>query len=202
MPIALTPSTAATVFTVNGVGMSDSFSVAAQGTYTFSAIKTGNFSSLVFVLQNVFGYQSLNVATWDVVASPSFSFTLNPGATYRFSCTSFAGGTSALVTTRMQNGTTIVPSQIASFALNGWTPIVAPIDCDYYWVIENKDGSAMMRGSNPNDATTQYEISADESYALIVPPSVGNSPRFKMGDTVTYLQSTGGNGPAVVEFYL
>ena len=84
-----------------------------------------------------------------------------------------------------------------------WVPIVAPIGCNYYAIIGNFDGSAMMRCSDPNDANTEYEIPAGGGFALFVPPHPPNLsiPRYSPGSVVTYLMALSGVGPVICEFF-
>lgn len=90
-------------------------------------------------------------------------------------------------------------SRIKQFPLTttDWAPIVAPQDCNYYLIIGNQDGTVLLRCSDPADPTSAYTIR--DYFALVVPPV--SSPRFKAGDTVTYLKAQSGTGPAIVEFY-
>ncbi len=93
-------------------------------------------------------------------------------------------------------------SQIAQFPLSTtqWTPIIAPIDCNYYLIIGNQDGSAMLRCSDDTDASTVYTMQTGGWFSFLSPVFSRNY-RFKTGDVVTYVKATSGTGPAIVEFY-
>jgi hypothetical protein len=85
-----------------------------------------------------------------------------------------------------------------------YVAIIAPIDCNYYMVIQNADGSAMARSSDGTDAHS-YTIPADGWFGFSATPQAAglpSTPRYKTGDTVTFLKALSGVGPAVVEFYL
>jgi hypothetical protein len=102
-----------------------------------------------------------------------------------------------------------VNTAIRQFAISTseWTPIVTPIDCSYFILIGNQDGSAMQRCSDPNDITTSYTMQAGGWYALNasgvgVTGWNGKPARFPAGATVTYIKALSGVGPVIVEFIL
>jgi hypothetical protein len=83
-----------------------------------------------------------------------------------------------------------------------WIAIVSPIACNHYYVIGNSDDSPMSRGSDPDNASTQYVMPSGVGYLLGVPWPAGKyRPRFNAGETVTFLMSAGGT-TATVEFTL
>jgi len=93
-------------------------------------------------------------------------------------------------------------SHISQFPLTTteWTAILAPIDCNYFLIIGNQDGSAMMRCSDDTDPTTAYTMPVNGWFSFLSPVFYRNY-RFRHGDTVTFLKATSGTGPAIVEFY-
>jgi hypothetical protein len=99
---------------------------------------------------------------------------------------------------------TEINSAIRRFALSTteWTPIVAPINCNYFLIIGSSDGSAMHRCSDPNNAESAYEIPPGGWYSMMAPtPSTGVAwYRYRPGDAVTYLKATAGNPMVFVEF--
>lgn len=96
-------------------------------------------------------------------------------------------------------------SAIRKFAITTteYTGIVAPIDCDYFLIIGNVDGTAMIRSSDGTDANS-YQIPAGGWYSMLAPPTtfLGSAPRYRSGYTVTYIKATTGVGPVAVEFVL
>jgi hypothetical protein len=202
MPTAVSANAATAVGTFTGTGMSDTFTVPEDGEYVFTTELSSGVVVLQLSLLSATAFQNQILQSWDAVANPSITAALKAAMVYRISATNLVGGTATVL---VQSSTAASPpTKIAQFPLSQseFTAIVAPIDCNYYWVIENLDGSALYRCSNPADPTTVYEIPQGTSYALIVPAVPANSPRFPQGSIVTYLKSAGGSGPAVMEFYL
>lgn len=100
-------------------------------------------------------------------------------------------------------------SRIQQFALStaSWTPVIAPINCSYYIIVGNQDGTAMLRCSDPNDPNSSYTMPAGGWYSLLAtgpvyPNDPGNTCRYKAGTVMTYLKALTGAGPAIVEFIL
>jgi hypothetical protein len=93
---------------------------------------------------------------------------------------------------------------IRVFALtnSGWTAITAPAACNYFDIIGTVDGSAMLRSSDPTNASAQYTIPANGWYSMVatVHSRDAASGRFATGETVTYLQATVASVNVVVEF--
>lgn len=83
---------------------------------------------------------------------------------------------------------------------NQYVPIVAPIDCNYFMIIGNADGSntPMQRSSDGTDANS-YTIPAGGWYSFLAPTRRPYT-RFKIGETVTFIKVTAGVGPVIVEF--
>lgn len=95
-----------------------------------------------------------------------------------------------------------IASAIRKFALitTAYTPIIAPICCNYYLIIGNQDGSAMLRSSDGTDANS-YEMPAGGWYSMMAPPMIlAFQCRFQQGNIVTWLKAVAGVGPAIVEF--
>jgi len=96
-----------------------------------------------------------------------------------------------------------VGSQIARFALaqDQWTPIVAPLQCSYYMIIGNNDGSEMGRCSNTEDQSTWYMMPAGGAWFAFDVPALYKRYRFNKGDIVTFLKATSPGTVAIVEFF-
>jgi len=92
------------------------------------------------------------------------------------------------------------PNPIRRFPLqtDQWTPIVTPVDCSHFAILGNADGSPMLRSSDPQDQNAWHQLTG--SYAFIVAPPGGCRTRWRAGDTLGYLKSVAGTGPAIVEF--
>ena len=101
------------------------------------------------------------------------------------------------------------PSAIRLFTISSsaYTPIVTPIDCNYYMIVQNVDGSALVRSSDGTDANS-YTMGAGTWYSMTssIAAPVGSKspmgPRYPAGSVVTYIKSKTGTGPVVVEFVL
>src|ERR1700676_1889169 len=53
---------------------------------------------------------------------------------------------------------------------SGFTAIVAPIPCNYYAVLGSDDGSALIRSSDPTNASAAYQMPGGTIYGLVAPP--------------------------------
>ena len=84
-------------------------------------------------------------------------------------------------------------------AADSWTPIVAPADCNYFFVT-NSDGTAMYECSDPENVETCCTVPAADWFSVSAPRF--GPVRFRAGDTVTYLKATTAVGPAIVKFVL
>ena len=95
-----------------------------------------------------------------------------------------------------------VGSQIAKFTLDvdNWTTIIAPLNCSYYMIIGNSDGSAMKRCSDSTDLNTCYTMPAGEWFSYSV-PAFYKKWRFMQNDIVTILKATVPGTIVTVEFY-
>lgn len=86
-----------------------------------------------------------------------------------------------------------------------WTAIVAPIDCMGV-AIKNSALVDLRLRTDSGDATTQDTIPAGSIETIAAPrhnSSVqdgGSGTRFYAGDTIAYLQSASGTGPALLTF--
>jgi hypothetical protein len=86
-----------------------------------------------------------------------------------------------------------------------WTAIVTPIDCMSVSVRNSALANLWIR-TDSGDPTTQDIISAGSVETIDSPRPSPNlwgatsGPRFLAGDTVAYLQSASGTGPAVITF--
>jgi len=83
-----------------------------------------------------------------------------------------------------------------------FTPIVAPINCDYYAILGTQGGGAVIRSMDPDDDQAQHVIAPGGWYALVVPKSrySGREYRFQKSETVMYAKSTGPDDTVIVEF--
>lgn len=103
---------------------------------------------------------------------------------------------------------------IRLFALNTstYTPIVTPIDCNFYLIVGADDGTAMRRSSDGTDPNS-YLIPAGGWYGFVAPTTmIAQNPlptkakdviaviRWFAGDTVTYIKASAGTPKAIVEF--
>jgi hypothetical protein len=121
--IILNPGNTSTVIptaTSQALAVSGLFDTLDSAVVLFTATKVGSFSTLTFNLQvwDPVGNQFQTLATWDAVASGTFSNYLkfNPNF-YRLVCTGFVGGTSVAVTAQpasIMTGTTTSPFSIAA----------------------------------------------------------------------------------------
>ena len=82
---------------------------------------------------------------------------------------------------------------------NQYVPITAPIACNYFAIL-SCGGNPVMRSSDPDNPAAEYELEAYGGYALLGQPHT--IYRFAKDETVTYLKSLSGTGPAIVEFTL
>ncbi len=86
-----------------------------------------------------------------------------------------------------------------------WTAIVAPIDCMGV-AIRNSALVNLLIRTDSGDATTQDTIAAGNIETISVPrhsggvQDAGSGTRFCAGDTIAYLQSASGTGPAQLTF--
>jgi hypothetical protein len=86
-----------------------------------------------------------------------------------------------------------------------WTPVVAPIDCMAV-SIKNSALVDLKIRTDSGDATTQDTIPAGSAESVLAPRHSSHlhdasfGLRFLAGDTVAYLQSTSGTGPALLTF--
>jgi hypothetical protein len=123
-------------------------------------------------------------------------------------------------------------SAIRNFPLSSseYTPIIAPIACNYYIIIGNTSGDSMRRSSDGTEANS-YLMAAGSWYSAMAPankstnqetapmqtsssrpPGLGQqkpvttgpqaTTRYRAGQPVTYLKASAGVGPVVVEFLL
>ena len=95
-----------------------------------------------------------------------------------------------------------VGSYIKQFPLSmdQWTPIVCPLNCAYYMIIGNTDGSAMERCSDSSDPTTAYQMPPLGWFSYQC-TAFYQRYRFTVGNVVTYLKATQLGTIAIVEFY-
>jgi hypothetical protein len=95
-----------------------------------------------------------------------------------------------------------IGSQIKKFSLdhNNWVPILTPLNCSYYMIIGNSDGSAMSRCSDSDDPSTCYTIPAGGWFSYSV-PAFYKKWRFMQGDVVTILKATVPGTVVIIEFY-
>ena len=104
--------------------------------------------------------------------------------------------------------------EIRVFALNAstYTPIVTPIDCNFYNIMGTSDGTAMRRSSDGTDENSHI-IPASDWYSFEAPVNiVVQNPvptkakdvvgqiRWMAGYTVTYLKAISGTPDVSVEF--
>jgi hypothetical protein len=93
---------------------------------------------------------------------------------------------------------------IRTFAITSeaWTPIIAPINCDYYAILGTLNGAAVIRSSDSSNSQAQHVLSAGGSYALVVPKSgfSGLAYRFRASGIVMYLKSAGVDDQVIIEF--
>lgn len=83
---------------------------------------------------------------------------------------------------------------------NTWTALVTPVDCNYYYIVGTVDGSAFLRCTDTSDANTSYTVPSGNGFLFYL-PNIFGVPRFKSGDTVTFLKSVAG-ASVVTEFNL
>lgn len=93
---------------------------------------------------------------------------------------------------------------IRVFPINstGYTPIVAPIPCNYFLIQGTSDGSAMVRSSDGTDVNS-YPFVAGGWYSFLAPPnpwSRKSTVRYQPGAVVTYLKAANGSPNVVMEF--
>jgi len=93
---------------------------------------------------------------------------------------------------------------IRTFPINSseFTPIIAPINCDYYAILGTLNGVAVIRSSDPSNPQAQHVLAAGGSYAFIVPKSgfSGKQYRFQASAEVMYLKSSGIDDQVIIEF--
>jgi hypothetical protein len=91
--------------------------------------------------------------------------------------------------------------QIRRFDLNTdtYTPIVAPCDCNYFFVT-NSDGTKMLECSDTENQDSWCEVPANDWFSVSAPRT--GPVRFRAGEIVTYLKATTGVGPAIAKFVL
>lgn len=80
-----------------------------------------------------------------------------------------------------------------------YIPVIAPVACNYFGLLDCGP-APVMRSSDPSNPDAEYQLNIHGGCGL-----VGQSHtlyRFQVGETVTYLKSTSGVGPAIVEFIL
>jgi hypothetical protein len=86
-----------------------------------------------------------------------------------------------------------------------WTPIVVPIDCNYFG-LKNSDGSALILRTDMNDAGTEDALSPGGQETVTSGPSLGflsgGSARFPQGATALWVKATAGVGPVIVTWVL
>ena len=84
-----------------------------------------------------------------------------------------------------------------------WTPIVAPIVCNYFGC-KNLDGSALLLRTDVNDDQTEDTLPANAQEGVIatVVASMVGAPRFQEGEPVFWVKATVGVGPVIVTWVL
>ena len=82
---------------------------------------------------------------------------------------------------------------------NEYVPIIAPMACNYFAIL-SCGANPVIRSSDPDNPDAEYQMNAYGGYALLGQPH--SMYRFGAGETVTFLKSTSGTGPAIVEFTL
>jgi len=89
-----------------------------------------------------------------------------------------------------------------SLTATAWVPVVAPIDCDHFW-IRAQDGQSVILESMTDRET------GDEGFDDILPggalqylPLPCGSRRFPEGTVITYLRAQSNNCVAVATFIL
>jgi len=83
-----------------------------------------------------------------------------------------------------------------------WTPIIAPINCDYYAILGTVGGVAVIHSTDPDNPQAQHVLGSGGWYALVVPKSKfsGREYRYQTSETVVYVKSTGGDDQVIIEF--
>lgn len=88
-----------------------------------------------------------------------------------------------------------------SLTTGDWTPVVAPINCNY-WVVRNQTNSMLICTDASNPAGTQDTISQGTQEGVYEKqnplPVVGF--KYPAGTVFGYLQSIGGSSSAVATF--
>ena len=79
---------------------------------------------------------------------------------------------------------------------SGWTPIVAPIDCNAFAV--QSPGDIKIRTDHTNPATENLILQGMQEYILA--PWESSGYRFPKGSTIACLQSVSGTTTAIVTF--
>ncbi len=84
----------------------------------------------------------------------------------------------------------------------GWTPIVAPINCNYFG-LRNLEGSELLIRTNPDEQNTEDVLESKE-FELVTAPTklVGEFSRFHQGETILWVKATSGSGPVVATWVL
>jgi len=78
-----------------------------------------------------------------------------------------------------------------------WTPIVAPINCNYFG-LRNLEGAELLIRTSKDDPNTEDVLEAKEFEAVTASTAfVGEFTRFHQGETVLWVQATSGSGPVV-----
>src|SRR5882672_2317204 len=96
-------------------------------------------------------------------------------------------------------------SSILKFTLTNteYTPIIAPVPCDYYSIMECENGWQLRRSSDGTDEHSYVMYGAFSVMSPVMRLGSAQYARFKAGDVVTYLKlATGTSDNAIVEFMI
>jgi hypothetical protein len=90
--------------------------------------------------------------------------------------------------------------RVMTIAAATWTPIVAPITCDYFAIRNASAGSVSIR-SDEADADTEKPLPAGASEIVVATPAFEPrlNARFKKGSPVFYMKPADGNDNASIE---
>jgi hypothetical protein len=80
-----------------------------------------------------------------------------------------------------------------------WTPVLAPLACNYFLIIGNVDGSAFLRCTDPTDANSSYQIPAGGWFSFLAPWTPPNCLRFQKNDRVELTEKRRIKGQAFAE---
>jgi hypothetical protein len=85
-----------------------------------------------------------------------------------------------------------------------WTPIIAPVDCDMFWMKNIGAGTVTYLRTDPLDVMTEdhletgYQESCTQVHVAKGPSE--SAWRFPAGGVILYAQADTGTGPLVVTF--